>query len=153
MKKLILSLILLMGLYSKAQQLVVSQFNAGVMTEGTLIGVTGEVFNREHYVSGVYTLGESILHKMLQQNLLNIEENPIEHFIVIYPNPFKDILYFHSDQNVLFEIELFDLLGKEIKTLQPVNNQIDLSHLASGTYLLTIKGETGLQRTQKIIKL
>lgn len=69
-----------------------------------------------------------------------------------YPNPVYDLLsidYIESIKNV----EVFDLLGKRVKTLRTNNKniQIDLSDLASGTYLVQLKTDSKIQFI-KIIK-
>src|SRR5690554_4728118 len=72
----------------------------------------------------------------------------------VYPNPVKDILTIevpqtHSETSV----ELYNLLGQKIMEYNPVNNteQIDVSGLAQGVYLLTIR-QNGINKTVKIKK-
>lgn len=72
----------------------------------------------------------------------------------VYPNPVKDILTIevpqtHSETSV----ELYNLLGQKIMEYNPVNNteHIDVSGLAQGVYLLTIR-QNGINKTVKIKK-
>lgn len=72
----------------------------------------------------------------------------------VYPNPVKDILTIevpetHSETSV----ELYNLLGQKIMEYKPINNleYIDVSGLAQGIYLLTIR-QNGINKTVKIKK-
>lgn len=72
----------------------------------------------------------------------------------VYPNPVQDILTIevpqtHSETSV----ELYNLLGQKIMEYNPVNNteHIDVSGLAQGVYLLTIR-QNGINKTVKIKK-
>jgi hypothetical protein len=57
--------------------------------------------------------------------------------VLIYPNPTKDFLNIESD-NIIDYIKITNNLGKTIFKEQPQNNQIDLSNLMSGFYLLQV---------------
>ncbi|MFA5557329.1 MAG: SBBP repeat-containing protein [Flavobacteriaceae bacterium] len=72
----------------------------------------------------------------------------------VYPNPVQDILTIevpqtHSETSV----ELYNLLGQKIMEYNPVNNteHIDVSGLAQGVYLLTIR-QNGINKIVKIKK-
>lgn len=70
-------------------------------------------------------------------------EDFIKNELKYYPNPVIDILKITNSEKIT-QIEVFDLLGKRVKTKmtddQEVN--IDLSELASGTYMVQIKSES-----------
>lgn len=72
--------------------------------------------------------------------------------LVIYPNPVKDILNVSFTQNVS-DVTVYNLLGQQVLFLNMNANkgQVDMSSLTSGTYLLKVNTESGLQ-TMKIIK-
>ncbi len=69
-----------------------------------------------------------------------------------YPNPVNDVLNVNYVESIKF-VEVFDLLGKRVKTLNTNNQniQIDLSDLASGTYMIQLKTESKTQFI-KVIK-
>lgn len=69
-----------------------------------------------------------------------------------YPNPVNDILNIDYVESIKF-VEVFDLLGKRVKTLDTndKNVQIDLSDLASGTYMVQLKTDSKTQFI-KVIK-
>ncbi len=69
-----------------------------------------------------------------------------------YPNPVNDVLNIDYVESIRF-VEVFDLLGKRVKTLNTndQNVQIDLSDLASGTYMIQLKTDSKTQFI-KVIK-
>ncbi len=69
-----------------------------------------------------------------------------------YPNPVEDILNVTYSDRILL-IEVFDLLGKRVKVKSTDDKEvnIDLSDLASGTYMIQLKTENKSQFL-KIIK-
>ncbi len=70
----------------------------------------------------------------------------------LYPNPTTGILRFSNPKDLTFDkVEVFDLLGKSISTIEIHNAQIDLSSFPTGVYILRlISAEKVLQK--KIIK-
>ena len=81
-------------------------------------------------------------------NYMNVHEEDLTQ-ISIYPNPVKDILNF-SEQ--LIEISIYDVSGKMVLSQHNTTNQINLTSLPKGNYL--VKGITisGKNFTQKFIK-
>lgn len=71
----------------------------------------------------------------------------------IYPNPASNKIYFQS-KNQIESIEIFDLEGKLIykNKLNLESNELDISNLISGTYILKITSK-GQSLTKKIVKL
>ncbi|RRJ92440.1 T9SS C-terminal target domain-containing protein [Paenimyroides tangerinum] len=69
-----------------------------------------------------------------------------------YPNPVEDLLTISYSDRILL-IEVFDLLGKRVKVKSTDDKEvnIDLSDLASGTYMIQLKTENKSQFL-KIIK-
>lgn len=76
----------------------------------------------------------------------------------IYPNPVKNTLNIQSQNNYLSDasVQVFDISGKlvEFKVIDLVesNNGLNVSHLKSGLYFLTIKNKNGNKQTLKFIK-
>ena len=74
--------------------------------------------------------------------------------ITIYPNPTLDVLKINSNQTTLKSIQIFNLLGKEIKSYKKENanqNTFDVSNLKTGLYILKINTDKG-SVTRKIVK-
>lgn len=82
-------------------------------------------------------------------------ENEINQQVVnyrVYPNPTDNVLYIEtSEANNLISLQLYDIQGKLVlkKQCNSQRNSIDIQYLASGTYMLHIKGEMG----DKIFKI
>ncbi|MFK5981826.1 MAG: T9SS type A sorting domain-containing protein [Flavobacteriaceae bacterium] len=74
--------------------------------------------------------------------------------VLLYPNPVNDFLTIKLPYNANAEVSIYNILGKKImsKSFSGVTNQIDISNLNSGMYLVTIKTETAIV-TKKIVKL
>ena len=72
----------------------------------------------------------------------SIKQNVVDKLTAkIYPNPTKNILYIevYKPENG-FQLELYDLMGRQLSTKQILNNQaaISVNHLSSGIYFLKI---------------
>ena len=87
-------------------------------------------YNREIYT---YAYGS-------WRDLDNIVED-----IIVYPNPFLDILYFKEEEN----IEVRDILGKIIFSSVSIN-QIETSAWDTGVYFISLKER---KKTLKVIKI
>ncbi|NEN23940.1 T9SS type A sorting domain-containing protein [Cryomorpha ignava] len=86
-------------------------------------------------------------------NATAIAKRQPENNIAVYPNPVYDTLYFTiSDSNDFANIEIFDAAGRLVQTHSRKREQIDLSALAKGSYVVKIKTETGAQ-TFNVMKL
>lgn len=70
----------------------------------------------------------------------------------VYPNPVKDILTLSDTENIT-NVAVFNLLGQEVvsKTINATQSQIDMSDLASGSYLVKITADNQV-KTVKVIK-
>ncbi len=60
-----------------------------------------------------------------------------------YPNPVEDVLNINY-QTVIEKVSVYNLLGQEVRnyTFDSENVQVDLSGLASGTYMVQLKTAT-----------
>ena len=58
----------------------------------------------------------------------------------VYPNPFTSSIYIKRDGDKQLQIQLMDVSGKIVlnKALSTSENQLDLTTLASGLYLLKV---------------
>ena len=70
----------------------------------------------------------------------------------VYPNPVKDVLNIMYIQNIS-NAAVYNMLGQEVvsKSLNASQGQIDMSALTSGTYLVKVNTDSGVQ-TFKVVK-
>lgn len=68
--------------------------------------------------------------------------------IDIYPNPTTDLIKVKSDET--FELSVFDLVGEEL--MSTYGNEVDVSTLSTGKYILMISTENGIT-SRPFIKL
>ena len=81
---------------------------------------------------------------------LSVEDPKLQQ-IKIFPNPTSDILQLSNLENNSFK--LYSLLGKELDfEFSPSMQQMNISHLQSGIYLLEIRSENNAKRIVKILK-
>lgn len=69
--------------------------------------------------------------------------------ISIYPNPVKETIYFSNLKKI--EYEIYDVIGKIVQKGKVDENQINVSPLTKGIYILKLKSGTNII-TQKFIK-
>ena len=67
-----------------------------------------------------------------------------------YPNPVKDVLRFSSPETIS-EVTIFNLLGQQVGAKKINVNQIDMSNLTAGTYMVKITIDNKI-KTIKVIK-
>lgn len=69
--------------------------------------------------------------------------------VVFYPNPVVDKLFIDSDTSI--DISIFSLEGSLIKEIPNAKNQVDLSSLDAGAYIIQMQDQSAIT-TQRIIK-
>ena len=129
----------------------------------------------EHFVSAEgmlsWTLGETVIatydneDEVLTQGFhqtyydeMSVSLNQLPEFdfdINIFPNPTVHELNINTDYHEPLQVEMVDLLGRNVltTTTMQLQSRLDVSHLPSAIYLLRLKGENGrLFKTFKINK-
>ncbi|MCH2044214.1 MAG: T9SS type A sorting domain-containing protein [Saprospiraceae bacterium] len=72
---------------------------------------------------------------------------------IVYPNPVDDILQIRADQTKYSQINILDLTGRVVSIVGNTQEQIDVSGLVPGIYLIKLVDRNGLSiASQKIIK-
>ena len=100
-----------------------------------------------------YTFNDPVSFKAVTASstdaTLTIEDiYPSHSRISVYPNPTANRIYIQG-QNVL-QAELFDLRGRKVKATN--QNQIDLSDVANGSFILKVTTDNNNTKSFKIIK-
>jgi len=67
---------------------------------------------------------------------------------MVYPNPVRDIVNIAIAKNEITEIAVSDMTGRALLTrnAQGGLTQLDMSHLTSGTYVVTLRSKNELLR-------
>jgi len=71
--------------------------------------------------------------------------------LTLFPNPAKDVLTIQADEQIQ-QIEIVDLTGKVHKVIQQVENNISLTNLPPGMYLMKARGLSGAISVKKFEK-
>jgi len=74
--------------------------------------------------------------------------------ITLYPNPTDDLLNLSSSSNEILSVHIYTIEGRLVSSIKKEHqdiSEINVSHLKSGVYFLTISTDIG-QVTKKIIK-
>ena len=85
-----------------------------------------------------------------QTATLSTKENLLSQF-KIFPNPTKDLLYVVSTSYKLTKIEIYNVVGKKLKSFSKNLDKININDLSHGMYLLKIYTENNSVMT-KILK-
>jgi hypothetical protein len=80
-----------------------------------------------------------------------IDEDVINNTLLAYPNPSNGTLHFETGMEEVVYVKLYNLIGKEVYSMQVVR-QTTVTDLPAGTYLLTADDEHGNRlSTKKLI--
>ena len=116
------------------------------------VSYTANVNETQNTVS--YTFNEAVSFKSVTASAadasLSLEDtDTINTNFVVYPNPTANKIFIKADN--LLQAELFDINGRKVGSTK--NNQLNMSHLSIGSYILRIKTEKKAVKSIKIIKL
>jgi hypothetical protein len=95
-----------------------------------------------------YNLGGGNNTSVKHTNTISKLAKPSLH---IYPNPSKGILYFNDP--ALHDFEIYDIMGRQLELSVNGQNQIDISSLAPGNYILRCLDGNNLEISMPVIKL
>jgi hypothetical protein len=87
----------------------------------------------------------------LSDATLDVVKNDISNFS-LYPNPVKGGKVFINSANTYAErsVAVFDVLGKQVVSQKGTQNNIDVSHLNKGVYIMKVE-EEGKVATRKLV--
>ena len=100
-----------------------------------------------------YTFSEAVSFKAVTASAagatLTIEDlSPTTSSIHVYPNPTANRVYIQAEN--ITKAELFDLMGR--KVMETNQDQIDISNISSGSYILQVTTQNNKTQSFKIIK-
>ena len=120
-------------------------------TSGPTGGVTTTPANPGSILEFTYQVppGAKSVNELLTENTPQDDKS-----IDVYPNPATDYFVVYNYKLAKTQVLLYDISGKLIKNMQSkdLTTRVDVSKLANGVYILTIKGADSKNiRTEKII--
>lgn len=89
---------------------------------------------------------------VFEKDVLSVDKNDIENYIIIYPNPIKGVLYINSKATNLVELNITDFRGRVVLNKSKDLTQIDISHFSSGVYYVKLKSDKNISIIKKIVK-
>ena len=84
-------------------------------------------------------------------NCLGTSEVEAKNLMKVYPNPFKETIII-SDIEKARSLQVLDVSGRIIKTIDNLSKEIHLGDLKSGLYILNLYMKDGTQKQTKVIK-
>ncbi len=89
-------------------------------------------------------------------SLTNTIDRDLENSLIAIPNPFdnKTVVSFSNPNNATYEVSLFTLTGKQIRTFRQVNGtvlEIERNEMPAGMYFLNFRNESGQMATLKLV--
>lgn len=128
-------------------------------TSGAIGKTTSEMQTQSTYTSWDFsndwiidnTIYPNIDYPVLRPSSLGIEEVSTNDKLLIYPNPTSNFLEIKVNR-IIDKISIYNSPGKQIKTLHPNYNKIDVSTLTSGMYFIQFTFEDKTVNTLKFIK-
>lgn len=86
----------------------------------------------------------------LKEETIGFDElNKID--FLVYPNPASDYLYI-SNSSDLKRIEIYSITGQRIKTIEAIENRIQISELPQGVYVISAENNSGEVFSTKFFK-
>ena len=120
-------------------------------TDDSWTSYTGSVDETNNTIT--YTFSDAVSFKAVTASAagatLTIEDlSPAASSIYVYPNPTANRVYIQAEN--VTKAALFDLMGR--KVMETNQDQIDLSNMSSGSYILQVTTQNNTTETFKIIK-
>lgn len=88
--------------------------------------------------------------------VLSVQDIELKSNIKVYPNPFSDVINIDNNNALaIARIDIVNLMGQQVKSFRPteiVNNEINVSSLANGMYMLNVQLENGKSISYKVVK-
>ena len=81
---------------------------------------------------------------------LGVSDNAVKSNLKVYPNPATDIVNISANRKIE-NVTVMDMTGKKVQSFK-AGNQINVSSLAKGTYILQVYYGEGAVENTKLIK-
>ncbi|MFZ4929887.1 T9SS type A sorting domain-containing protein [Chryseobacterium sp. Mn2064] len=126
----------------------------GIATNGVTMGLPLAISQDGKKIAGVGTnASNQIVGFYLDlSEFLSVNDIVKEKAVAgIYPNPVSDILYIRGTEKIE-KATIYNMVGQIVKTFTSVHNQIDVSSLSKGNYILQYSLKEGTMESYKFIK-
>ncbi len=146
---LLLSLIATLG--TSAQEVVSTQGNSYSNATGSIDFTLGEVVIQTG-TDGTTTITQGF--HQTNWNFVGVEDYAPNYEVTLFPNPMEDVLTIQATTFERVTYSLYDAQGKLVlqDELSSEQTPIQVSHLAPGSYSLTLNNDTQNLKTFKLIK-
>lgn len=138
---------------SISRSVIASQGDFYNNTFGSLSWTIGEISVE------TYNSSNSLLTQGFQQPdsimFTSINELNLGFDLSIAPNPASDLVTVKTNSTMHFDINVIDVLGKEICNKKNCfeSERINFSELSTGTYFITVSNKEGVNRKYKCFKI
>ena len=121
-------------------------FTLGLYADGSAGSFNGAIDDLKIYN---YELSTTEISNLYTNNTLSTSDfNPNNLEVVLYPNPVRDILNIEIENDIQ-SIEIYNIQGQKVLTSN--QNQINVSGLATGMYVVRIQDAENNISTKKIV--
>ena len=74
--------------------------------------------------------------------------------VILWPNPVNDMIHVKAKEGIQFHVNIYNSMGEELQSNKNFQNyqQLNISHLSSGIYILRATSKNGNTQTIKFIK-
>lgn len=150
MKQLLLPIMFLLAIGAKAQN-IVSSVNSGAVNNSSLAYTVGEIFVQPAANPNQANSGLLGVLSRIEFLVLGVGQTLSSDDINAYPNPATHSLYFNTGLNTAVQqVFIYDINGRLADTKPVASNQVDLTNLKAGIYL--VKTDLNKLQSFKIIK-
>lgn len=89
---------------------------------------------------------------VINGTILSTNKNDFDALVTLSPNPVKDMLTYSVPSNIVVKsAAIYDLNGKLVKEINGGSNEVNVSQLSVGNYILKLTSDTGVT-SKKFIK-
>ena len=142
--------------YQESAQLYYQWMQTGYyIQEGVRVAASMADINQDGYpdmlagnFSGGLTYYSGCPYNKLPVGIRNTEANKR---IILYPNPVKDLLHI-NDAYEIRQMEIYDVCGRQVKSINNPQTDMDMSNLNAGIYIVKLYMRSSEVIIQKIIK-
>jgi hypothetical protein len=116
-------------------------------TEGNWYNVTGVVNAR----LDAFKLEPRKVEDVTDLTITDVELTPVNVQFKVYPNPFNDRIYIDNNDK-LTRVVISNIAGQRVIDVEYPEHEIRTANLVSGVYVVSMFTESGIAKTERIVK-